>query len=245
VLELPINESAIDIDSALEAWKDSLFPSIPLGGLYARNKVAHKWKATYRSFVLREAICWRLQDLMSQSWLLHQQGHGLGARILLRSALETLAMLIYLNQLMQGVLNRKLDFHVFSDKTTALLTGSRNDDAGPQAVNILTVLEKCDRRYPGIKSMYHDLSESAHPNWEGLCSGYSTVDHDQHETIFSNRWMELHGNRHPDLLVLCIQTFYDEYNDVWDSLFTRLENWIEENDDELEATKPIEKAASN
>ena len=86
--------------------------------------------------------------------------------------------------------------------------------------------------------MYDDLSESAHPNWEGLCNGYSTINRDEYETVFSNRWMELHGDKHPDLIVLCIRTFYDEYNDVWDQLFTQLEEWIEANDVELEKTKP-------
>lgn len=231
-------DQIIDIDTALKAWRESLFEVLPVAGLIARSQVAHKWKAPFRSFMLREAVCWRLQDLLTQSWFLHQHGHGLGARILLRSSLETLSILIYLNQLMQKVLEGRLEFHEFSNKTTALLTGTRIDDAGVKAVNILTVLEKCDRRYPGIKSMYDDLSESAHPNWEGLCNGYSTINRDEYETVFSNRWMELHGDKHPDLIVLCIRTFYDEYNDVWDQLFTQLEEWIEANDVELEKTKP-------
>jgi len=226
-----------NVEQNLALWKDSLFPSIPVGGLLSRNPVAHKWKAPFRSIMLREAVFWRLHDLLTQSYALHQQGHGLGARILLRSAFESLATLIYLNQLMQQVLDGKLNFHAFSEKTTILLLGSRNNERGPRSINIVTVLEKCDKRYPGLMQLYADLSESAHPSYEGLCMGYSTFNRDEHETTFSNRWMELYGDRHLYSMELCMTTFHHEYNDVWDELFVKLEKWIEANDAQLEATK--------
>jgi hypothetical protein len=174
---------------------------------------------------------------MTQSYALHQQGHGLGARILLRSGFESLATLIYVNQLMQQVLDGKLDFHVFGEKTTTLLLGSRNNVNGPRSLNIVTVLEKCDKRYPGLMKLYADLSESAHPSYEGLCAGYSKIDHDEFETNFSNRWMELYGNQHLDSMEPCMGTFHQEYSDIWPALMEKLEGWIEANDVVLEATK--------
>jgi hypothetical protein len=225
------------VEQNLANWKESLLPSIPVGGLLSRNPVAYKWKAPFRVWMLREAVFWRLHDLMTQSYALHQQGHGLGARILLRSGFESLATLIYLNQLMQQVLDGKLNFHIFGDKTTTLLLGSRNNEHGPRSLNIVTVLEKCDKRYPGLTSLYADLSESAHPSYEGLCKGYSKIDHDEYETNFSNRWMELYGDRLLGSMELCMETFHHEYNDVWPALMEKLENWIEANDAGLEATK--------
>jgi len=226
-----------NIELDLAAWGNSLPTTIPLGGLFARSKTAHKWKATFRSLMLREAVCWRAQDLLAQSLTLHQQGHGLGARILLRSAFETVATLIYLNQQMTRVLAGKISFPSFSQKVTVLLAVSRNDEAGVRALSILTVLEKCDKRYPGLMKLYADLSESAHPNWEGLCMGYSTINHDEYETVFSNRWMDLYGARHLEAIDLCHTVFHHEYNDVWPELFEKLEAWLEVNDEALEATK--------
>ena len=214
----------------LTVWGESLFPAIPIADLLVRNPVAHKWKAPFRSMMLREAVFWRLQDLLIQSYALHQQGHGLGARILLRSAFETLATLIYLNILMGKVLDGTLDFHDFSEKTAALLIGSKNDERGVQSINIMTVLKHCDTRYPGLLTLYGDLSESAHPSNEGLCSGYSTIDHDEYQTNFSNRWMELYGDKHVGSMELCMTIFLLEYNNVWGSLFEQLEKWIEDND---------------
>lgn len=190
--------------------------------------------------MLREAVCWRLQDLLAQSYALHQQGHGLGARILLRSGFESLATLIYLNQLMQQVLGGTLSFHVFGKKTATLLLGSRDGSTKHQSLNIMTVLEKCDKRYPGLATLYGILSESAHPNYEGMVAGYSRIDHDEYATNFSNRWMELYGERHLASVVLCMNTFHSEYNDVWPSLIDRLESWLEENDATLEASKPTQ-----
>ncbi|MFZ3032735.1 MAG: hypothetical protein WA138_01795, partial [Parvibaculum sp.] len=97
------------IQENLANLKNSRMASIPISGLISRNPVAYKWKAPFRSWVLRETVFWRLHDLLVQSYLLHQHRHGLGARILLRSGFETLAVLIYLNQLMQQVLDEKLN----------------------------------------------------------------------------------------------------------------------------------------
>jgi hypothetical protein len=225
------------IEQNLADWKASLFPSIPVAGLWSRNPVAYKWKAPFRCWMLREALFWRLHDLMTQSYALHELGHALGARILLRSGFESLATLIYLNQLTRRVLEGKLNFHVFAAKTSTLLLGSKNDTTELKSINIVTVLEKCDKRYPGLMKLYADLSESAHPSYEGLCKGYSTIQYSEYETTFSNRWDELYGERHIGSMGLCMEIFHHEYNDVWTDLIAKLESWIEANDAELEASK--------
>ncbi len=230
-------EKIDNIEQNLANWKNSLFPSIPVGGLLSRNPVAYKWKAPMRSWMLREVTFWRLHDLMTQSYLLHQQEHMLGARILLRSGFETLATLIYLNQRTRQVLNGNLNFHVWGKKTSTLLLGSRNNAEMPKSINIITVLENCDKRYPGLLKLYAALSESAHPSYEGLFRGYSKINHSEYETTFSNRWMELYGEQHLSSMELCMETFHHEYNDVWIELIEKLEVWIEANDAELEASK--------
>lgn len=227
------------VEENLANWGKGLFDRIPVGSLLARSPVAHKWKAPFRSLMLREAALWRQHDLMSQSYALYRDGHCLGARILLRSGFETLATLIYLNLLTQQVLDGTLDFHQFGDKTAILLLGSRNDAEMPRSINVVTVLEKCDGRYPGLMGLYADLSESAHPSYEGLCGGYSKIDHDEYETVFSNRWMELHGDRQLEATMLCMGTFHYEYDKVWPELFEQLEKWMEANDEQLEATKQV------
>lgn len=225
------------VEQTLKNWKNSLPKEVPLAGLISINPTAYKWKALYRSRVLRETVFWRLHDLLTQSYTLHQQGHALGARILLRSGFETLATLIYLNQLKTSVLNGSLSFHVFSDKTSVLLLGSRNKTTKHKSINIVTVLEKCDVGYPGIIRLYADLSESAHPNHEGMCFGYSSIDFENHITTFSNKFPSMHSGKHQEYMLLCMKIFEHEYNEVSVSEIRKLEAYIETNDAQLEATK--------
>ncbi len=154
---------------------------------------------------------------------------------MLRSAFETLSILIYLNQRIAAVLDGSMTFNDFSMTTQRLVLGSKVVGDPEQAVNILTILKHCDKQYAGMLSIYNDLSESAHPNFQGMSAGYTRIDHDADAVKFYNRWMEKHGARLPEGTLLCIEIFYHEYNVVWDDLFSKLETWIEVNDADLEA----------
>jgi hypothetical protein len=118
-----------------------------------------------------------------------------------------------------------------------LLLGSRDGSTPHKSPNIVTILEKCDARYPGIKDLYAALSESAHPNYEGTSIGYSDVDRTKYVTTFSNKWRSMYGEDHIESIVLCIKVFYAEYNDEWQDAFEKLERWISDNDAHLESTK--------
>lgn len=227
-----------DVAGILKHLRDNLCLSIEVGGLLSRNATAHKWKAPWRSLMLREAVAWRTIDLLSQSLTLQASDGILGARILLRSAYETLALLVYLNQAMRSVVAGDLDFHRFSETTTKLVLGSRDKSTPYDSINILTILSKADKRYPGLESSYIALSESAHPNYEGMVRGYSTADQTSHVTTFSSRWSEQYGKYHPAHISACISVFCSEYDDEWPDAFTALESWIEANDIALETSKP-------
>ncbi|WP_439547940.1 hypothetical protein [Falsiroseomonas sp.] len=222
------------IEINLADWKKCLVPNIPVAGLISRNPIVYKWKAPFRVWMLREVTFWRFHDLASQSFSLHNAGHGLGSRILLRSGLETLSVLIYLNQIIQRVIDGAISFSAFGETTSKLLLGSRDGSTHLAAVNILTVLEKCEKRYPGIAVMYGRMSESAHPNYEGMMAGYSSTNYSEYETVFANRWMELYGGTHLDALQMCMETFLHEYDEVWPPLIENFERWIEANDQTLE-----------
>jgi hypothetical protein len=230
-----------DLSAALKVLKNSLCREIDVGGLFTRNAVVHKWKAPWRALLLRESVAWRLQDLLEQSLILSREGRLLGARILLRSAFETLAVLIYLNRSIRSVLAGTLDFHEFSHKTSLLLLGSKDKSTSHQQISILTVLSGADKRYPGLADWYAALSESAHPNYEGMLLGYSNADSDNHFTSFCNKWNDMYGQTHEDALTACLEVFVGEYNDEFVGALESLEKWIELHDTELETTKDTTK----
>jgi Family of unknown function (DUF5677) len=223
-----------DIRGQLERWSQSLCPDVGVGGLLARSEAAHKWKAPFRSIVIREALLWRMHDIGQQILLLSQHQHILGARILLRSAIETLALLIYLNQKTSSVISGTLSFFEFDDITKKLLMGSKNEATSQAAVNILTVLCKAEKSHPGLLSMHQRLSESAHPNYDGVLYGYSSTDPEKYETHFQNRWVELFEPEQEPATTFVFAVFEQEYNSTWHQLMTVLETWLEKNDAALE-----------
>lgn len=230
-----------DFSASLQALKDSLCREVDVGGVFARSAVVHKWKAPWRALLLRESVAWRVQDLLEQSHLLSKTGGVLGARILLRAAFETVAVLIYLNRSIRSVIAGNLDFHAFSEKTTRLLLGSRDKTTPHEAISILTILEGADKRYPGLMEWYAALCESAHPNYEGLLFGYSKADRQKYTTTFENRWAELYGQTHDSALQACLVVFVGEYNDEGSAALEALEEWIKLHDSKLEASRPMPK----
>lgn len=217
--------------------KESLCKEIDIGGLFKRNPVAHKWKVTNRCLTIREASAWRFYDLIEQSVNLYFNSHKLGAEILLRSALETLAIIIFTNQKMESIIRTKTGFHEFSKSTTRLLLGSKNDTTKFNAINVLSILQKCEKRYSGIISVYNNLSEVAHPNYEGLCRNYTKFDSENLVTSLGN-FTEESLNDIPKIIETLTTIFDTEYNDIWPLNFDKFEIWIEKNDAQLEASKP-------
>jgi len=226
------------VEAKLKGWEQGLSSDLDVAALYARNPTTHKWKAPFRSLLLRKSVSWRSHDLLSQSLYLYQAKHMLGAQILLRANIETLAVLIYLNQLTRSVLSGETNFHRFSKKTSQLVLGSKDESTELNAINILTILKKCNDRYPKLFEYYESLSEAAHPNYEGMTLGYSQQNpDDEFVSDFSNRWWEIYSKNHLKRLETCIDIFLYEHDDEWVDAFEQLENWIEKNDDELERTK--------
>jgi hypothetical protein len=221
----------------LARWKSALPVSVDVGGLISRNAVAHKWKAPFRSLVVREALIWRMHDLGEQIEILSERQYYLGARVLLRSALETLAILIYLNQKMNAVVNGELSFFKFDDVTKKLLMGSRNESTPETTVNILTVLQKAERAHEGIVALHERLSESAHPNYDGVLYGYSNSNPAEYETTFESNWIRNFGVEQEPATEFVLHIFEYEYNEIWPAEFEALEAWLVENDDELEAQR--------
>jgi len=232
-----------EIREILERWSQSLCKDVSVGGLTSRCPIAHKWKAPYRSIVIREALFWRMNDLGHQVLLLMEHKHILGARILLRSAIETLALLIYLNQKTKAVLSGELSFFEFDEITKQLLMGSKNGATSMVAVNVLTVLKQAEKIHPGIVAMHEHLSESAHPNYDGVLYGYSSTDPDKYETRFVNNWEQFFGEEQVPGTAYVLTAFEHEYNVVWHQQLTQLEDWLRANDAQLEVEREL--AANN
>lgn len=195
----------------LQRWKASLPSKISVGSGLTKNPIAYKWKAVYRSWVLRETLFWRTYDLLNQAQKLHEQQHTLGSRLLLRGSLESVAVLAYLNQCTRAVIDGTATFEEYEHKTSILLLGSRDMSTKHQSINVITLLKHVDGSYPGVLNVYNTLSEAVHPNFEGVCFGYSEVDYDRHETSFAIKLYDMWADRHDPLFSLVAMVFEHEY----------------------------------
>ncbi|OEZ50367.1 hypothetical protein JAB1_14820 [Janthinobacterium sp. MP5059B] len=217
------------IEKAIGDYQKSLCKEIDIIGLRKRNPIAHKWKVTYQILCLRETVAWRFVDILGQSWMLHAAKRAIGARILLRASIETLAIIIYLDTLIEGVILGKLNFNTFSEKVLNLLLQCRDEMTDQKATNIVTILEKCEKKYPGTIKLYAWLSESAHPNFEGMRICYSTTDQEEMITRFSNQTEILYSHMHENGCLLAMCMFEREYEDSR-LAFEDLEIWLVQNE---------------
>lgn len=218
-----------DIRAALSRWSATLERLVPIGGVIARVPAAHTSTAPTRSLLLRAASAWRAHDLLTQALALYDAGNLLGARILIRSAIESLAVLAYLNQQMRGVVNGSVNFQDFAKKTRILALGSRDGSTEVSALSVMTILEKVERRIAGLSSVYASLCESAHPNHEGLVEGYLTFEDDGWTAKFSNKWSEKYKEGFESYVLVVAQLYYIEHDIEWSEAFAELETWLSKN----------------
>lgn len=232
-----MSDAMSDLAELLERWGRSLCKEIAVGGLLARCPIAHKWRAPFHALIVREALFWRMHDLGQQILCLRRNGYVLGERILVRAALETFAIIVYLNAKIAGVLDGTVEFDDFEQSTKQLLMGSKNSTTRIAAVNILTALKHAEKRHPGIVSMHEHFSESSHPNYDGVLCGYSTTHPEEFEIRFSNQFEAMFGNEQGPAAAFLFVAFECEYNDVWPENFNQLEAWLRANDARLDASK--------
>jgi hypothetical protein len=63
-----------------------------------------------------------------------------------------------------------------------VLLGFKDRDEGqenlPNALNIMTAIDRVERDISGFRKHYDMLSEYAHPNWSGVLGMFAETDHD-------------------------------------------------------------------
>jgi hypothetical protein len=66
----------------------------------------------------------------------------------------------------------------------------REEDLEYTAVNVLTIVQRVAKDYPGIWDLYETLSEFAHPNCAGMGGIFTELDEERHLQIVVDPWSE-------------------------------------------------------
>ena len=108
------------------------------------------------------------------------------AILLTRAVVETSAGLWYLCAKVEGAVQAGILGDI-DDYLMKLAMGSKTDSAMPQAISVLTFVDRLEKDVEGFRHQYDLLSEFAHPNWAGTALLYSKPDPE-------NRWTDFGAN---------------------------------------------------
>jgi hypothetical protein len=136
------------------------------------HKLATRSKLPYKAISLREPLLYRIVELGDVTCKLYQDNAMASAFTLTRSTLEASAMLYWLHMKIDetiklGRVDKELD-----NLLMRALLGRSDRQVSRAPLNVQTCINHADKKFNGIKQMYDNLSEYAHPNWFGVMSLY-------------------------------------------------------------------------
>jgi hypothetical protein len=171
-------------------------------------------KAPFQLLSVREALIWRTEELARGACDAIVKEDFTVAALLVRSIAESAAMTWYLLEILQqreGYTPGQLN-----DKLMRLFAGSKNGwTDGPEAVSVLTFVQRLEKKLPGFETAYDFLSEIAHPNWLGVSGMYSKIDRENFVVHYGRGFRAEHaGARLTHVLVSSLLTFEDGYNKI-------------------------------
>ncbi|WP_132582578.1 hypothetical protein [Paralcaligenes ureilyticus] len=127
-------------------------------------------KTVFYMLVARELSIHRVVALGDDVLALLDSRRYLSASILVRSMLETIAVLGFILRALEKF-EKTSDVAVLYTQVQRIIVGSRNgDEKDPSPVHVLDAIRATESflPVPGLMHVYESISEFAHPNWSGL-----------------------------------------------------------------------------
>lgn len=207
--ELPALTEAREIAKALS---QSLPTSVSAASLGVRSKTP------YNALVVREALIWRMEEVGRGACEAIARNDVVVGALLTRAALEGAALMWELHEVVRT--RRSMSAEVLNGRVYALVVGQRLEKDQVQMPNIMTLIDKLDRRLPGTRHRYEHLSEYVHPNWSGVSGAYSRINKEELTTTFgrTQRVEAETADMASNLLAAALSLFAHDYNSFGDLL---------------------------
>ncbi len=174
-------------EEILQHKKDEISP---YGPLIPSNELVYKCK------ILEQFCLHRTCDFVETLFTSWDQNRPAVAFVLDRAIMETNALLYYMQDKIKGIIQDEDNYmEKLYDQidelnllTTKVILGNRFDEkAEHKPTNILTIIDKVDKRISGFRNAYNFNSEFAHPNNYGLQGLYAKLADDEVTTRISNK----------------------------------------------------------
>lgn len=172
----------------------------------------------FKALLYREALIWRMAELARGAMENFEKDRLALAILETRAAVETSAALWYLHAKLDATFTAGTVGDV-DDFLMKLAMGSRTDtDIMPQAISVLTFVDRVEKDAEGFRHQYDRLSEFAHPNWAGTALLYSKPDPPNLWTDFGANIRGVDGPKHVGVINLSVALMFFErsYNRIAD-----------------------------
>jgi hypothetical protein len=183
---LPESEKSLvnELNASIDRLDAGRAVEINASGPFLRSKIA--WKlAVYQHVLLHRIVA--LMDGAALAW---NNRSTLSAILTARALMETIAVMAHFEDSVREFLGREdlgaLDAYV--QRGTFASRDPKWIDEFPEtkAINVMTFVEKFDKRVPGFKGHYDILSERCHPNSSGHNFMFSKLNHSDASVSFSD-----------------------------------------------------------
>jgi hypothetical protein len=176
-------------------------------------------KTPYTALCFRESQAWRMEEFARAACDMFERGDLVVAVSNARHATECCAAVYYLMKLIESSIESGIVADL-TEKIVRLQVGFKNNFAAdmPEAINVLTMIKKVDKDFPGFLRSYEDMSEIAHPNWAGSAAVFSQSDASTLITHFRRGIRDTESSLNLGLLCLTgsLEIFFFAYNRLGD-----------------------------
>jgi hypothetical protein len=206
-----------DLDEArrfVENIRSHLPSSVDIAALGVKSKTP------YHLLAAREALIWRTEELARGACEMLAKGDLAVGILLTRAVTESAAFVWRLKELLETRSQYSpAELHQHCER---LFLGwkKKGEPEFPEAINIMTLIDRMDQKISGVRSGYDQLSEFAHPNWSGVSGLFSLTDKKKYITHFGRG---LRNTKHVkemacSVLVGSLELFQYAYNVISDKM---------------------------
>ena len=172
-----------------------------------------KSKLPFKATSLREVLFHRVTELARVAVELFEAKRLVPAFVITRAVVETVAVLFWLHEKTEEFLKNQ-DIEAYDDFLMRALVGSRDGTTRHESYNVLTAVDRLDKRFSGLRSAYDTLCEFTHPNWAGAMGSFSKIDHEQHRLVLGVKPSGPPVSFGLDPLIISLVVTQDYYNDL-------------------------------
>jgi len=206
------NNDAKEARARANALRESLPQSVDAAALGVRSK------APLQLLCTREALICRTEELARTACEALERDDLAAAALLARATVESAALAWKLMEVLDDW--QKLSPKNLNGILMRMLVGSRIWPDGPQALNVLSCIDRMDKKVPGVRKSYDILSEIVHPNWRGVFGMYAKTDGEKFTVHFGRGLEPTESIEEPivNALLRALGLFEFAYNRISDAM---------------------------